>query len=253
MQGKRTVGIVDNDPFTLSALRDVVERMLGYRVAWAERSAIAALGLCGDDATAPDMLLTDVMMPDMSGITLYQLIRSRTAGIPILAITSYNLDVYAAKARDAGAQGIVNKDDPATITAAVSAVANGMTWPYRSGEASGPAYGGTPGEETDRSGASDGPATRSNATLRTVTFRTASAAHDEVTVNDAQRAIASLSARELEVVRLTCETLAPFADIAEKMDCGESTVKTLAQRAYRKLGVANRRALMALWTEGLLS
>lgn len=249
MQGKRTVGIVDNDPFTLSALRDVVERMLGYRVAWAERSAIAALGLCGDVATAPDMLLTDVMMPDMSGITLCRLIRSRTAGIPILAITSYNLDVYAAKARDAGAQGIVNKDDPATITAAVSAVANGMTWPYRSGGNGKPA-----GRDRDRNQAAspDGPAA-CDVTTRTVTFRTAAVAHDEVTVSGAQRAIASLSARELEVVRLTCETLAPFADIAGRMDCGESTVKTLAQRAYRKLGVANRRELMALWTEGLLS
>ena len=221
---RRTVGIVDNDPFTLRALRDVTATMLGYRVAWAQRSAIDALGLCGEDATAPDMLLTDVMMPDMSGITLCKLIRSRTASIPILAITSYNLDVYAAKARDAGAQGIVNKDDPAVITAAISAVGNGMTWPYRSASGTG-----------------------------VVTFSTAAAAHERVSVTDVQRAIATLSARELAVVRLTCETLAPFGDIAAKLDCGESTVKTLAQRAYRKLGVSSRRELMALWTEGLLS
>ncbi|KAB8295427.1 response regulator transcription factor [Bifidobacterium avesanii] len=228
--GKRTVGIVDNDPFTLSALRDVVERMLGYRVCWAERSAITALGLCGDPATAPDVLLTDVMMPDMSGLTLCRLVRSRTADIPVLAITSYNLDVYAAKARDAGAQGIVNKDDPAVITAAISAVANGMTWPYRGG------------------GGSDG-----GRAWTTVTFPTATQAHARVSVSDAQRAIASLTARELEVVRLTCETLAPFGDIAVRLDCAESTVKTLARRAYRKLGVTSRRELMALWAEGLLS
>ncbi|WP_169274925.1 response regulator transcription factor [Bifidobacterium moraviense] len=225
--GIRTVGIVDNDPFTLSALRDVIGSMLGYRTLWAERSAVTALGLCAEDADAPDVLLTDVMMPDMSGITLCRLIRARTASVPVLAITSYNLDVHARRAAEAGAQGIVNKDDPAVIAAAVAAVASGTVWPYRP--------------------------SRDGGDHAAVTFSTAAVAHRQVSASRAQRAIAALSRRELDVVRLTCETLAPFSDIAVRLGCGESTVKTLAQRAYRKLGVTNRRELMALWTEGLLS
>ena len=223
----RTVGIVDNDPFTLSALCGVIGSMPGYRVPWAERSAIAALGLCAEPGDEPDVLLADVMMPDMSGITLCRLIRARTASIPVLAITSYNLDVYACKASEAGAQGIVNKDDPAVIAAAVAAVASGAVWPYR--------------------------AARSDGTEETVRFTSAQIAHRQVSASRAQRAIAALSRRELDVVRLTCETLAPFSDIASRLGCGESTVKTLAQRAYRKFGVSSRRELMALWTEGLLS
>ena len=219
----RSVALVDNDPFTLRALAGLVEDMRGSRVAWTARSAVQALELCADERTAPDLLVTDVSMPDMDGVALCRLIRSRTPDIPVLAVTSYNLEIYAARAAAAGAQGIVNKDDTREIAAAIAAVGGGAIWPYRPDGA---------------------PAVR---------FRTAPEAFGHVEASHAAQALASLSAGELAVVRLTCETLGTFAQIAASTGRSESAVKTMAQRAYRKLGVANKRELMALWNEGILS
>ncbi|NMM94228.1 response regulator transcription factor [Bifidobacterium oedipodis] len=222
----RKIGLVDNDPFTLAALRSVLADMSSCTVAWAVRSALEALELCAGEATRPDVLVTDVSMPDMNGITLCRLIRSATPQVPILAITSYNLDVYAMQVAAAGAQGIVNKDDPMTITAAVAAVGSGAVWPYKS---------------------------NGNGRSMAVRFRTAEQAYGSVEASPAAQAIATLSAKELAVVRLTCETLGTFAELASQLGCSESTVKTLAQRAYRKLGVSNKRELMALWNEGIMA
>ena len=223
----RTVGLVDNDPFTLAALRSVLDDMSSCEVTWAVRSALEAFELCTQENTRPDLLVTDVSMPDMNGITLCRLIRSATPQVPILAITSYNLDVYADQVAAAGAQGIVNKDDPMTISAAVAAVGSGAIWPYKSEQ----------GDDKQP----------------TVTFRTAPQAYGHVETSRAIQAIASLTAKELEVVRMTCETLGTFAELAEQLGCAESTVKTLAQRAYKKLGVSKRRELMDLWNQGLQS
>jgi two-component system, NarL family, nitrate/nitrite response regulator NarL len=54
----------------------------------------------------------------------------------------------------------------------------------------------------------------------------------------------ALSERETEVLRLTARGMSG-PEIAHKLGIGPTTVKTHLQRAYRKLGVADRAALVA--------
>src|SRR5688572_19369744 len=69
--------LVDDNPFHLTVLRTALER-LGYEVACAG-SAADALREAG--RTAPDLVLSDVMMPDVDGFQLCRQLRA----IPALA------------------------------------------------------------------------------------------------------------------------------------------------------------------------
>ena len=75
------------------ALRDLTRRLLedaGYRVTAADS---------GDDALArgadepPDLLLTDVVMPGMSGRELAEALWARTPGLPVVLMSGYTDDV----------------------------------------------------------------------------------------------------------------------------------------------------------------
>ncbi|MEJ2868772.1 response regulator transcription factor [Actinomycetospora sp. OC33-EN08] len=85
----------------------------------------------GDEALAmahelaPDVVCLDIRMPGRTGI---EVTRELTAGtpVPVLILTTFDLDDYVFGALEAGAAGFLLKDsDPATIVAAVRQVAAG--------------------------------------------------------------------------------------------------------------------------------
>lgn len=123
------VGIVDNDAITLYALRVIVSRMPGTRLAWETASGHDAFVRCVEDDGRSDVLLVDMGLADMPGPMLCRLIRSDSPHPPILAITSYPIELYAADAADAGAQGIIGKKDMRMLQQAVRCVADGGTMP----------------------------------------------------------------------------------------------------------------------------
>jgi len=59
----------------------------------------------------PQMVITDLMMPEMGGIELIQRLRSdpRTADLPVLAITADSSEQTEQRAREAGAADFVTK------------------------------------------------------------------------------------------------------------------------------------------------
>jgi CheY-like chemotaxis protein len=73
-------------------------------------SARQALELVSTGA-APlyDAVVTDLDMPDMDGITLTDVLRSRRPELPVIAFTSIADDTVLARARSAGAQACVHK------------------------------------------------------------------------------------------------------------------------------------------------
>jgi signal transduction histidine kinase/CheY-like chemotaxis protein len=86
-RGRGTLLLVDDD----DAVRMVsVEqlRMAGYSV-FAAASAKEALALLDEHAGAIDLLITDVSMPEMSGLELGHLVRERYPRLPILLMSGY--------------------------------------------------------------------------------------------------------------------------------------------------------------------
>ena len=60
---------------------------------------------------APDLVITDIQLPHVSGLDLIQLIRSddKLADVPIMAVTAYSARGDEERIRAAGAQAYVSK------------------------------------------------------------------------------------------------------------------------------------------------
>ena len=101
--GLTTVLIVDDDPSTRFVLRLILERD-GHKVLEAGNGA-AALDLIRSDPL-PDIVMTDLMMPVMTGIELIRQLRSepRTAKVHIVVVSS-----NPEAARSLGVDAIVTK------------------------------------------------------------------------------------------------------------------------------------------------
>ncbi|GAA0744308.1 ATP-binding response regulator [Dactylosporangium roseum] len=85
--GSRHVVVVEDD----ADVRDIVVRILskaGYRVT-APPTSTAALRLCTDPTTGMDALITDVIMPDVTGPQLAEAVRATHPQLPVLYISGY--------------------------------------------------------------------------------------------------------------------------------------------------------------------
>ncbi|MEU6829046.1 response regulator transcription factor [Nocardia beijingensis] len=63
--------------------------------------------------TAPDVVLLDVEMPGMDGITVAEKLHAARPDVRILMVTTFGRPGYLRRAIDAGASGFVVKDTPA--------------------------------------------------------------------------------------------------------------------------------------------
>ena len=62
----------------------------------------------------PDVLITDIEMPEMTGLELAAAVRSETPAPRVVILTTFARPGYLRRALDAGAAGYVLKDAPAT-------------------------------------------------------------------------------------------------------------------------------------------
>ena len=79
---RHTVLVVDDEPAVLELVKIILSRQ-GYRVLTAN-SGPRALDACGRHPGNIDLLLTDVMMPEMSGFELVRGIRDQNPNLPVL-------------------------------------------------------------------------------------------------------------------------------------------------------------------------
>ena len=114
MPGKKTqVLVVDDDIRILRMIRRMLE-LEGYGVITSAdgRSALETF-----DDEAPDLVLLDVMMPDMDGETVCQRIREFSQ-VPIIMVTARGEDDDKVKGLDSGADDYVTKPFSASELAA---------------------------------------------------------------------------------------------------------------------------------------
>jgi len=66
------------------------------------------------DTLRPDVLLTDIEMPEMTGLELAAAVRTTVASTRVVMLTTFARPGYLRRALDAGAAGYVLKDAPAS-------------------------------------------------------------------------------------------------------------------------------------------
>jgi CheY-like chemotaxis protein len=92
-KGTETILLVEDDPEVRKLTREMLTR-LGYRVLEASNAA-EALGIWRTSQNSTDLLLTDVIMPQMSGRELAEKLSAGRPGLKILYISGYTDEVIA--------------------------------------------------------------------------------------------------------------------------------------------------------------
>jgi CheY-like chemotaxis protein len=106
-RGAETVLLVE-DEASVRALAEMILRRLGYRVLVAD-SGPSAIGIWDEQQGKIDILLTDVIMPEMSGGELAHKLRERNAGLKILFMSGYTDDMLASHGVLAGETQLIPK------------------------------------------------------------------------------------------------------------------------------------------------
>ena len=103
---KTRVVIADDDVITRLDIREALE-FQGYEVVGEAADGIVAVELCAD--LKPDVVLLDVKMPVMDGLTAAKIIGGAGNDIAIIMLTAYNDKQFVDKAGEFGALGYLVK------------------------------------------------------------------------------------------------------------------------------------------------
>jgi DNA-binding NarL/FixJ family response regulator len=116
--------IADDHPVVRNGLVGMLTSQPDFEVVGEAADGQGAVDLVA--SSAPDVVLMDLRMPVMDGLTAIRAIRARPEPPPILVLTTYDADSDIVRAIEAGAAGYLLKDaPPAELYAAVRAAASG--------------------------------------------------------------------------------------------------------------------------------
>jgi DNA-binding NarL/FixJ family response regulator len=199
--------IADDQRVVRDGLTMLVGLIDGVQVVGSARDGSEALRLA--EAHRPDVVLMDLRMPGMSGITATAHLRERLPGCRVLVLTTYADDATILPALRAGALGYLTKDASAEqIEAAIRAVHAGQT-------------------HLD-------PAVQAH-----LVAAVTSSPPDPAPGGTSQQPPAGLTTREAEVLTLLAAGLSN-PQIAQRLFVSNATVKTHINRIFAKTGARDR-------------
>jgi two-component system response regulator DesR len=113
--------IVEDQSMVLGALAALLEIERDIQVVGQARNGEEALNMMV--AARPDIVLTDIEMPKMTGLELAAEIKRRKLPVRVIIVTTFGRAGYLRRALDAGVTGYLLKDSPsATLANAVRRV-----------------------------------------------------------------------------------------------------------------------------------
>jgi DNA-binding NarL/FixJ family response regulator len=205
--------IVDDHPVVRDGLSAMFERDPEFEVLG--QASDGAAGVQMAQALHPDVILMDLRMPGMDGVSAITELARRHSAARVLVLTTYDNDSHVLPAIEAGATGYLLKDSPRDeLLRAVRAAAHG------------------------------------NAVLApSVAARLMNRFRDPGGSSSA----GPLSQRELEVLEMVAAGTTN-REAARRLFISEATVKTHLLNIYAKLGVSDRAAAVAeAFNRGLLT
>ncbi|MFE6824988.1 response regulator [Streptomyces sp. NPDC057690] len=116
--------VVDDQAVVRAGFAAIVDAEPDLTVVGEAGDGASAVELAGREA--PDVVLMDIRMPGMDGLTATRLITAPESGPRVLVLTTFDLDAYVYEALRAGASGFLLKDaQPEELLTALRVVASG--------------------------------------------------------------------------------------------------------------------------------
>lgn len=119
------VVLIDDHELIRQGLAKAFERDPGMAIVGQGGSVVQ--GLAAYDAHHPDVIVTDLQLPDGTGLDIIRAIRQRDEGIGLVVLTMHSGDDQIFAAMEAGASAFVGKDAPSRDV--VSAARHAATSP----------------------------------------------------------------------------------------------------------------------------
>ncbi|MBP2322511.1 DNA-binding NarL/FixJ family response regulator [Kibdelosporangium banguiense] len=120
-----TVLIVDDDPLVRAGLVMMLGGAPDITVVGEAKDGTEVLPLV--DRHNPDVVLMDIRMPALDGLSATEALRARGSAPEVIILTTFDADAHVLRALRAGAAGFLLKDTPpAEIVDAVRQVAQGL-------------------------------------------------------------------------------------------------------------------------------
>ncbi len=198
--------LVDDDPLVRAGLAMMLGGAPDIRVVGQAGNGSEALVLA--EKHQPDVVMMDIRMPAMDGLTATETLRARGGAPEVIVMTTFDADDNVLRALRAGAAGFLLKDTPpGEIVTAVRQVAGGLS-------VLSPAV---TKRLVERVGESDGGSRRT----------------------DARRKLATLNGRERDVAAAVGRGLSN-AEIGADLFLSVPTIKTHVSNILAKLDLNNR-------------
>lgn len=106
------IALVDNDPRALESLSYLIEAKVPTAyVVWTATSGNEAIERCQETGNNLSLLILDMSMEGLQGPATCRRIRLVDRHLPILGVTSFSIRSYRDKLMEAGAQGLISKED----------------------------------------------------------------------------------------------------------------------------------------------
>lgn len=115
--------IVEDHSIMRAVLTRLIEREPHLSVSAQASSGEEALTLIASDT--PDLVLVDISLPGMSGITLIQKLREHHPDILGLVVSGHKASIYGQEVFEAGARGYVEKVNAHAIIKAINQILDG--------------------------------------------------------------------------------------------------------------------------------
>ena len=107
LKGSETLLFVDDEELIIDVGTKMLE-MLGYTVIVAT-SGQDAIDTYGKNSRDVELVILDMMMPDMDGGTTYDRLKELNPGVKVLLSSGYGLDGQAAEIIERGCNGFLQK------------------------------------------------------------------------------------------------------------------------------------------------
>jgi len=123
-RGSETILVVEDDP-RVRAVTVRALRAAGHRVLVAGNGA-EALGIAEGNGGILHLVVTDVVMPGMSGPAVVDALRARRPGLPALFVSGYPREVIARRGvLDTGIEFLAKPFTPSALVARVRSILDG--------------------------------------------------------------------------------------------------------------------------------